>query len=52
MGIAMDDIDGNGTEDFFVTHLVREINALFVNEPGVGFSETAESADWACPATD
>lgn len=50
MGVAVDDIDGNGTQDFFVTHLVREINALFLNEPGVGYSETADARGLGNPS--
>ena len=31
MGVDAGDVDGNGTEDIFVTHLMDETNTLFVN---------------------
>ena len=41
MGVAVDDIDGDGSQDFFVTHLAGESNAMFLNEQGQGFREAA-----------
>lgn len=41
MGVAVDDIDGDGQEDFFVTHLAGESNALFMSESQSGFRETS-----------
>ena len=41
MGVAVDDIDGDGSQDIFVTHLAGESNAMFMNEKGSGFREAA-----------
>ena len=41
MGIAVDDIDGDGQQDFFITHLAGESNAMFMSEQTSGFRESA-----------
>ncbi len=38
MGVDIADLDGNGTEDIFLTHLTREKSTLFVNR-GTGYFE-------------
>ncbi|MCH9026823.1 MAG: CRTAC1 family protein [Proteobacteria bacterium] len=44
MGVAAADFDGDGDEDLFMTHLVRETNTLYVND-GTGWfdDKTAET---------
>ena len=49
MGIAVDDVDGNGSPDYFVTHLSDETNALYLNEREAGFQDS--SADSGLGAT-
>jgi len=44
MGIAMGDVDHNGTLDLFVTHLRGEANSLYLNDPATGFRES--STQW------
>jgi len=43
MGIALADLDDNGTPDLFVSHLRDETNTLFVNEGGVFTDLTARA---------
>jgi len=38
MGVDIADLDGNGSEDIFLTHLTREKSTLFVNR-GAGYFE-------------
>ncbi len=41
MGIARGDVDGDGAEDLFITHLVQETNTLYRRlRPGQFFDET------------
>lgn len=37
MGVVAGDIDGDGNEDLFMTHLRRETNTLFLNDGGALF---------------
>lgn len=39
MGIALGDPDGDGDADLLVTHLRGENNALYLNDPQIGFTE-------------
>ncbi|MCG6871442.1 MAG: CRTAC1 family protein [Gammaproteobacteria bacterium] len=39
MGVDLADYDGDGDEDFFVTHLTRETNTLYVNDGNGWFSD-------------
>ncbi len=41
MGVAVADVDGDGRQDFFVTHLAGETNAMFVGDSERGFSDQA-----------
>lgn len=44
MGIALGDVDGEGTLDLYVTHLFGENNALYTGGPGALFTDrTVES---------
>ena len=39
MGVAVADVDSDGDEDFFVTHLTRETNTLYANDGSGMFSD-------------
>lgn len=39
MGIALGDVDSDSDLDLLVTHIVNEMNTLFVNEGGAGFDD-------------
>ena len=41
MGIAVDDINGDGKQDFFITHLAGESNAMFMADETSGFQEAS-----------
>src|ERR1044072_4052253 len=49
MGIDGGDVDGNGTEDIFVTHLMDETNTLFVNLGQGLFEDRAREAGLGMP---
>lgn len=49
MGIAIGDIDGDGDDDLFVTHLTAENNALYLAEP-YGFRDGVVAAGLAQPS--
>jgi len=49
MGVDVGDFDGNGTDDIFVTHLMDEINALFVNLGQAVFEERTREAGLGMP---
>jgi hypothetical protein len=51
MGVDVGDFDGNGTDDIFVTHLMDEINALFVNLGQAVFEERTREAGLGMPGT-
>ena len=41
MGIDAGDIDGDGDEDLFMTHLSMEVNTVYLNDGGLFFDRTA-----------
>lgn len=43
MGVAVADIDGDGDEDLFMTHLLTESNTLYLNQGGFLDDRTRES---------
>ena len=47
MGIALGDVDRDGDADLLVTHLKGENNALYINDPRVGFTEESARAGLA-----
>ncbi len=47
MGIALGDPDGDADADLLVTHLRGENNALYLNEPQIGFAEQSAAAGLA-----
>jgi len=49
MGVDVGDFDGNGTDDIFVTHLMDEINALFVNIGQAVFEDRTREAGLGMP---
>jgi hypothetical protein len=49
MGVDVGDFDGNGTDDIFVTHLMDEINALFVNLGQAVFEDRTREAGLGMP---
>ncbi|NNF16594.1 MAG: CRTAC1 family protein [Gammaproteobacteria bacterium] len=44
MGVTAGDFDGDGDEDLFMTHLVRESNTLYVNDGNANFFDATNSA--------
>jgi enediyne biosynthesis protein E4 len=50
MGVTAGDFDGDGDEDLFVTHLIRETNTLYRNEGGGFFSDATESLGLGTPS--
>ena len=49
MGVDVGDFEGNGTDDIFVTHLMDEINALFVNIGQAVFEDRTREAGLGMP---
>ncbi|MCA9061196.1 MAG: CRTAC1 family protein, partial [Planctomycetaceae bacterium] len=49
MGIAADDIDGNGLTDFFIVNFRDEANTLYIQEPGGVFRDVARPAGMDTP---
>ena len=49
MGIDAGDVDGNGTEDLFVTHLMEETNTLYVNLGQGLFEDRTRESGLAMP---
>ena len=50
MGIAVGDVDADGHEDLFVTHLDQETNTLYRNLGGGMFSDATAQAGLAAPS--
>lgn len=50
MGIAVGDSDRDGDADLLVTHLRGENNALYLNDPQIGFDEQSARAGLALPS--
>ena len=50
MGMDIADIDGDGTEDIFLTHLTREKSTLFFNRGGGIFEDRSIEAGVAAPS--
>ncbi len=50
MGVDAADLDGNGTEDLFMTHLVTETNTLFLNEGGASFHDATARRGLGAPS--
>ena len=49
MGVALGDVNGDGLEDLFVTHLGEETNALWVQGPRGLFRDRSGAAGLAAP---
>jgi len=49
MGIDAGDVDGNGTEDLFVTHLMEETNTLYLNLGQGLFEDRTRESGLATP---
>lgn len=49
MGVGAGDVDGNGTEDIFVTHLMEETNTLYVNMGQGLFEDRTRESGLALP---
>src|SRR6185437_9927327 len=49
MGVDVVDVDGNGTEDIFVTHLMDETNTLYVNLGQALFEDRTREAGLGMP---
>lgn len=50
MGIVAGDIDGDGDEDLFMTHLREETNTLYLNDGDGGFSDKSIQTGLAAPS--
>ena len=51
MGVDAGDFNGDGTEDIFVTHLMDEINTLFVNTGDAAFEDRTREANLGLPGS-
>ena len=49
MGVDAGDVDGNGTEDIFVTHLMDETNTLYVNMGQALFEDRTRESGLGMP---
>ena len=49
MGVDAGDVDGNGTEDIFVTHLMDETNTLYVNQGEALFEDRTRESGLGMP---
>ncbi|HEY0764500.1 MAG TPA: CRTAC1 family protein [Pyrinomonadaceae bacterium] len=49
MGVDVGDVDGNGTDDIFVTHLMDETNTLFLNLGKALFEDRTREAGLGMP---
>ena len=50
MGIAQGDIDGDGHQDIFITHLAGESNSMYMNEQSAGFRDASVSGGVGVPS--
>jgi hypothetical protein len=50
MGVAAGDLDGDGDEDLFMTHLIRETNTLYLNDGQGWFEERTAESGLALPS--
>jgi len=44
MGIGIGDVEGDGDLDLLVTHIVNEMNTLFLNQNGGGFDDRTQAS--------
>ena len=50
MGVVAGDLNGDGLEDLFITHLVRETNTLYVGDPSGVFNDATRSSGLGQPS--
>ncbi len=50
MGIAQGDVDGDGHQDIFVTHLAGESNSMYMNEKSAGFRDASVAGGVGVPS--
>lgn len=51
MGVDAGDFNNDGTEDIFVTHLMDEINTLYVNQGDAAFEDRTREANLGLPGS-
>lgn len=51
MGVDAGDVNGDGTEDIFVTHLMEETNTLYVNLGGATFEDRTRESGLGLPGS-
>src|ERR1043165_6911424 len=51
MGVDAGDLDNNGTEDIFITHLMEETNTLYVNHGDASFEDRTREAGLGLPGS-
>jgi hypothetical protein len=50
MGVVAGDLDGDGDEDLFMTHLARETNTLYVNDGAGSFEDRSQESELGMPS--
>ena len=50
MGVVTGDLDGNGTEDLFMTHLERETNTVYLNDGHGIFEDRSQQTGLGTPS--
>ncbi len=50
MGVEAGDVDRDGDADLFMTHLLREVNTLYVNDGGGRFTDRATASGLGAPS--
>jgi hypothetical protein len=50
MGVVTGDLDGDGSEDLFLTHLDRETNALYLNDGAGMFEDRSQESGLGAPS--